>query len=279
MEDSCLQEELKTVRVIERFIFSKVNFGIDWTELDCLADANICKEKIDAIGTEIARQNPEVFAKLLNIADTLYCRSHPAGTAPDFFTAVNRMGTDRVKTFIFALTLFSLAKGPEARMRAAKSASISALGKMIAEAMNLRDELVRKVETGGLLSQLGKSVFLKTRKLGMNVSDYIVQKYESHLAVSIIEHLNLDSSLKKTVDLSIIEFDEKGFSPVGIIKMAEALTEDSFRRYGKLVLRSPMSDVHDASTTAPGDAIAKLFAALGVSEYLEISGNSAARHG
>jgi hypothetical protein len=180
------------------------------------------------------------------------------------------MGAVRVKTLIFALSLFALGKSPEARMRAAKSASISVLSKMIAEAMGLNDDLVRKVEAGGLLSQLGKSVFMKARELGIPVSDDIMQRYDTHLAKVLVERLKLDPFLKKAVDMSVLEFDEESFSLIGIIKLAEAMTEDSFRRYGKLVLRSPMPDTYNIVIKTPGDTISKLFAILEIMEYLEI---------
>jgi hypothetical protein len=180
------------------------------------------------------------------------------------------MGSDRVKLLIFSLTLFSLQKSQAAKQRAAKSAGIGVLGRIIAEQMGLADEVVRKVETGGLLSQLGRNTFMKARELGMDISDSFIQNYETYFATSIVEKLRLDPFLKKAVDMSALEFDEDSLSLVGIIKLAETLTEDSFRKYGKLVLRSPMPDKFNIVAKTPGDDIKKLFGALGVEEYLEI---------
>lgn len=264
------EEELKIIRTVEKGIFSKLNIGFDWSELDILNDPDTPKRRIAELGTKIAAHNPELSVAIFAIANSVYFGHNPLGKSPDFFDAVIRLGADRIKIMIFALTLFSLGKGPEARLRAAKSASISILGRMIADAMNLKDDLVRKIEAGGLLSQLGNSVLMKAREMGMPVSDAIIVKYQQRVAITIIEKLKLDPFLKRAVDLSTVEFDEESFSLVGIIKLAEALTEDSFRRYGKLVLRSPLPGKTDAMATTPGDTIIKLFSALGISEHVMV---------
>jgi len=270
MDENRFEEEIEIVNTIANFIFSKMNIGTEWSELDILDDVNVSKHKIQELGVKISIHNPELTATILEIANSIYFCYNPLGRVPDFFDAVIRMGADRVKTLIFALMLFSFGKSPDARMRAAKSASISVLSKMIAEEMNLNDDTIRKVEAGGLLSQLGESVFMKARELEMPVSDSIIQKYKTFLATVIIDKLHLDPFLKKAVDLSIMEFDEKSFSLVGIIKLAETLTEDSFKKYGKLVLISPMPDKDNIVARTPGDTISRLFFALGIEEYLEI---------
>jgi hypothetical protein len=136
--------------------------------------------------------------------------------------------------------------------------------------MNLKDECIRRVETGGLLSQLGKNVFMKSRELGADLSDEFIQKYEVYMATTLIERLNLDPFLKKAVDMAVVEFDEDSFSLAGIIKLAEALTEDSFKKHGKLVLRSPLPDKNNILTRTAGDDVKKLFAVLGVEDLVEI---------
>jgi len=136
--------------------------------------------------------------------------------------------------------------------------------------MNMKDECVRRVESGGLLSQLGKNVFKKARELGADLSDEFIKKYEVYMATVLLERLKLDPFLRKAVDMSVMEFDEDSFSLVGVIKLAEALTEDSFSKYGKLVLKSPLPDKNNVLTRTTGDDIRKLFDALGVEDFIEI---------
>jgi hypothetical protein len=57
---------------------------------------------------------------------------------------------------------------------------------------------------------------------------------------------------------------------VGIIKLAEALVEDSFKKYGKLVLRSPMPDTYEVLSRTPASDIKTLFAILDIEDFLEI---------
>jgi hypothetical protein len=187
-----------------------------------------------------------------------------------FFDAVIRLGADRVKMLVFSLSLLALDKGGDARIRAAKSASISVIGKIIAEQMNLREDLVVQIEAGGLISQLGRGMLMKARDLGMEVSDEFVDKYENHMAARIIEWLDLDPFLKNTLDLSTVEFDEDSFSPGGIIELAKSVTESSFNKYGKLIVQSPMPDKEGIVARTPGDDIKTLFTILGVEEFLEI---------
>jgi hypothetical protein len=54
------------------------------------------------------------------------------------------------------------------------------------------------------------------------------------------------------------------------MKLAEVMVEDSFRRYGKMVLRSPLPDGDGIVFKTPGDDIRKLFMILGVEEFLEV---------
>jgi len=264
------EEDLKTIKFVEEKIFSSIKFGSDWSELAILDDVNASKRDIQQLGAKIALHNTEIAATILEIAHSIYFGYSHQGEVRDFFDAVLRMGGDRIKILIFSLALFSLGKSPAARQRAAKSAAICVLGRIIAEQMSLCDEEVRKIETGGLLSQLGRNIFMKARELGMDLSDEFIQKYEVNLATTVIERLELDPFLKRAVDMSIMEFDEDSLSLVGTIKLAEALTEDSFKKYGKLVLRSPMPDQTNIVVKTPGDDIRKLFAALGVEEYLEV---------
>jgi hypothetical protein len=126
------------------------------------------------------------------------------------------------------------------------------------------------VETGGLLSQLGKNVLSKARELGADLSDEFINKYEVYLATRLIERLQLDPFLKEAVDMSVVEFEEESFSLAGIIKLAEALTEESFKKWGKLVLRSPLPDKNNILTRTPGEDVRRLFAVLGVEEFIEI---------
>jgi HDOD domain len=270
MKENIPDEDLKTLETIESKIFSGMHVGVDFAELNILDDVNASKHKLQELGTKLAVNNTELSVTILEIARSIYFGHSVQGYVPDFYDAVIRMGADRVKLLIFSLTLFSLGKGPAAKLRAAKSAGIGVLGRIIAEEMGLSDELVRKVETGGLLSQLGKNIFMKARELGMEISDALIENYETYFATRIIDKLRLDPFLKNAVDMSVLEFDEDSLSLVGIIKLAEALTEDSFRRYGKLVLKSAMPDKFDIVTKTPGDDIKKLFAALGVEEYLDI---------
>lgn len=196
MDDTFPPEELKVVKQIEDSVFSNIKLGFDLTELHILDDVNAPKSKIQALGVKIAVNNTDLSVAVLRIAHSIYFEHSPHGDVPDFFDAVIRMGSDRVKVLIFSLVLFSLGKGPEARLRAAKSTSIGILGRIIAEQMNLRDELVRKVETGGLLSQLGKNVFMKARELGADLSDDFIQKYQVLLASDLIDRLELDPFFK-----------------------------------------------------------------------------------
>jgi len=270
MEQKIPDNELKVLEEIEDAIFKRMRPGVDWSELWLLDNVNTQREAIEKLGARISTGAPELLATILRISHAIYFSFDDKSAAPDFFDAVIRLGGDRVKMLLFAVNLFSLGKGRDARTRAAKSASIGILGKVIAEEMNLNDDLVRKVETGGLLSQLGRSLLMKARELGMDVSDKFIDRYERSLAIRLIDRLQLDPFLKHVIELSSLEFDEESLTLAGIIKLAESITEDSFRKYGKLVVRSPMPDEKGIVSRTPGETIRQLFSVLGVEEFLEI---------
>ncbi len=270
MVNSIPHEDLKSLENIENAIFSRMNLGVDFSELNILDDVNASKRKLQDLGVKISVNNPEVSATILKIAHSIYFNRMSHGEVPDFFSAVILMGAERVKLLLFSVSLFFLDKGPAARKRAAKSASIGILGRIIAEEMNMKDEIVRKIETGGLLAQLGGNILMKAREIGMHIADDFIQKNQRHLAARIIDRLGLDPSLNQVLDMSALEFDEYYLSVAGIIKLAEALTEDSFGKYGKLVLKSPMPDNENTLAKTPGSDIKSLFVALGVEDFLEV---------
>ena len=264
------EKDQDLLRDVEERIFARINPGFDLAELNILDDVNASRKSIQDLGVQISVSNPEIASTVMEIARSIYFGHSLQGEVRDFFDEVIRLGADRVKLLVFSLSLFSLSKTPEARQRAAKSAAISVLGRMIAEQMDLKADLVRKIEAGGLLSQLGRNLLMKARELGMPLTDDFIERHESDMACRIIDHLKLDPFLKKTFDLSSLEFNEDAFSLVGIIKLAEAAVEDSFRKYGKLVLRSPLPDKDGLVIKTPGNDILKLFTALDVEDFLKI---------
>lgn len=270
-------EDQAFIREIEKNVFSRINAGVDLSELNILDDVNVSKRAIEDLGIKIAANNPELAATILKIAHSIYFGQNLQEANPDFFDAVIHLGSDRTKLLIFSLSLLSLEKGPEARVRAAKSASISILSRLIGEQMSIRDDLIRKIETSGLLSQLGKSILIRVKELGMEISDKFIEDHHAELAALIVERLKLDPFLVKIIDIPVVEFDEDSFSLAGIVKLAEALTEQSFRSYGKLVVKSPMPDKDGILIRTPGDMISKLFTALGVEQFVEIQENPTPR--
>lgn len=270
MEQGNRDKELKVLQEIEENISSRIRPGVAWAELKVLDDVNASRRSIQELGAKIAANNPELSAAILEISYAIYFGYTGQGRPPDFFDAVLRLGSDRMKTLLFALNLFALDKGREARKRAARSASISVLGKLIAEEMHLKDDLVRRVETGGLLSQLGRSLLMKARELGMDLSDEFIDRNERLLATRLVDRLQLDPFLKHVMELSCLEFDEKSLSLAGIIRLAESIADDSFRQHGKLVVRSPLPDEDGILSWTPAAAILRLFSVLGIEEFLEI---------
>ncbi|MBI5575589.1 MAG: LLM class flavin-dependent oxidoreductase [Deltaproteobacteria bacterium] len=264
------EESSRIVEEVVEKVLSGIKLGVNWSELKILEDENSSKAKIQELGAKIATKNPETSATILAIAHSIYFDHSRGGSAPDFFDAYLRLGAERIKILFFFLALSSLGKGPDGRRRAAKSAGISILGRIIAQQMGLKDELVRKVEAGGLLCQIGRNVFMKARELGMEIDDEFIDAHEVDLATRVVKKLGLDSFLLKAVDMSYVDFDEDSFSLGGIVKLAESLTENSFDRYGKLVLQSPMPDRYDVVTKSPGDVVQRHFSILGVGEYLEV---------
>jgi len=270
MDTKIPEKDVKIIQAIEDMIFSSMKLGFDPSELDILDDVNASKTKIQALGEKIAVSNSELATTILHIAHSNYFDHSAHGDVPSFFDAVLRIGADRVKALIVSLSLFVLGKGTDVRRRAAKSASIGILARTIAEQMNLKDEFIRQVEIGGLLAQLGMNVLIKARNRGAELSDEFIEKYKVHMATTLVDRLKMDPFIKKAVDMSVLEFDDDSLALVGIIKLAEALTEDSFRKYGKLVLSSPLPDKDEVLVRTVGDDVRRFFSILGLEEFIEI---------
>ena len=104
----------------------------------------------------------------------------------------------------------------------------------------------------------------------MDISDDFIEQYKPELSTIFVDRFELDPFYKKFADLSIMEFDEDSLAMTGIIKLADLLTEDSFRKEGKLVVRSPMPDTYNVVSKTIGADINDLFTVIGLGEYLEV---------
>jgi hypothetical protein len=264
------EDDLKIVREVGEKVFTSIHLGVDFSQLSVLDDVNASRRAIQRIGEDIGAKNPEVIGRILGVADSAYFGHYRLRDEEDFFEAVMRLGADRVKVLLLCFILFSLGGSKADRMRAAKTYSVSILARILAHDMSLAEEVVRKIETGALISQLGPSLFYKARELGMEISDDFIDRYKTELSTIFVDRFELDPFYKRFTDLSIVEFDEDSLAMVGIIKLAELLIEDSFRKYGKLVVRSPMPDDQQVLSKTIGADIQNLFGVIGVEEYLEV---------
>lgn len=65
-------------------------------------------------------------------------------------------------------------------------------------------------------------------------------------------------------------FEENELSVAAIVDLAHKVVYDSFKKHGKLVIAGPMPDADGYVTSTIGSVLEDQFAALGLTQYIEV---------
>ena len=260
-------EDLKILNDIEEKIIKNINLGYDPQILAVLDDERATSNQIELIKDKITK---EIVTRLFRMANAVYFGKLLGGEISSFFEATIRIGMQPAKLYIIALSIFSLSPSKEYKTLAARSFAASVLGRMLASEMGFREKEIKNVELGGLFFNIGQLMILLYRTSGSNISldDEFISKYSPYLGLKIIEKFKLPAFLNEIIVSPYFRLTEDSLHLSAIVNMANSIVENSFRKYGKLIIQSPVPDELISNTT--GSIIENQFRAIGLSEYIQI---------
>jgi len=260
-------EDLKILNDIEEKIIKNINLGYDPQILAVLDDERATSNQIELIKDKITK---EIVTRLFRMANAVYFGKLLGGEVSSFFEATIRIGMQPAKLYIIALSIFSLSPSKEYKMLTARSFATSVLGRMPASEMGFREKEIKNVELGGLFFNIGQLMIWLYRTSGSNIDleEEFISKYSPYLGLKIIEKFKLPGFLNEIIVSPYFRLTEDSFHLSAIVNMANSIVENSFRKYGKLIIQSPVPDELISNTT--GSIIENQFRAIGFSEYIEI---------
>ena len=260
-------EDLKILNDIEEKIIKNINLGYDPQILAVLDDERATSNQIELIKDKITK---EIVTRLFRMANAVYFGKLLGGEISSFFEATIRIGMQPAKLYIIALSIFSLSSSKEFKMLTVRSFATSVLGRMLADEMGFHEKEIKKVELGGLFFNIGQLMILLYRTSGSNIDleEEFISKYSPYLGLKIIEKFKLPGFLNEIIVSPYFRLTEDSLHLSAIVNMANSIVENSFRKYGKLVIQSPVPD--ELISNTPGSIIENQFRAIGFSEYIEI---------
>ena len=260
-------EDLKILNDIEEKIIKNINLGYDPQILAVLDDERATSNQIELLKGKITK---EIVTRLFRMANAVYFGKLLGGEVSSFFEATIRIGMQPAKLYIIALSIFSLSSSKEFKMLTARSFATSVLGRMLAGEMGFHEKEIKKVELGGLFFNIGQMMILLYRTSGSNINleEEFISKYSPYLGLKIIEKFKLPGFLNEIIVSPYFRLTEDSLHLSAIVNMANSVIENSFRKYGKLVIQSPVPD--ELISNTPGSIIENQFRAIGFSEYIEI---------
>jgi hypothetical protein len=270
------ESSLKIIADIEEKIIEGLDLGFDPQILKVLDDMEADKREIEAIKEKISEAT---LIRLLGIANSVYYGKLRKGNISTFGEAVLRLGMEHTKIFIISHTLFNLTRDKEVEVIAARSFATSILGGILAKNLGFSNEDVKKIELAGLFLEIGKIIILLYQKKGQRegkekgfyeLDKTFLELYHSFLALKIILKFELPEFLSEMIDISFLSFKANTFSLSGIVYLAHCLVVDSFKKFNKLVIQSPMPDKDGILTWSYGAMVEEQFRAVGMGSYLEI---------
>jgi hypothetical protein len=262
------EKDLALLREIEEKSIKMVDLGYNFEALEIFDREETTKNEIEELQGVLG---PGIVTRLLGLGNSIYYGRLRAGKFTDFGEVVLRLGMEPSKIYILSLSLFFQNPYKEFTVLAARSFLISFLGKMLAMQMGLKEEEIKKVELGGLFLYIGKVfMVLYEHKQKTKLQESFIARYYPFLGLRIVDFFKLPEFLKEVFSFSHFRFEESSFSLPTIIDLARLTIDHYFKRYGKLVLQSPMPDKDGILVSSLGSILLNHMDSVGLGEYVEL---------
>jgi hypothetical protein len=266
------QEEIVAlIDVIEEKMMDADTLGFSPEVLAILDDVEAGNKEIEMVKFRIA---PEILMKIFNVANSAYYGALRKGSIRTFYELVTRLGMSHIKALIIILAQQQLARGDEeVEAVFAGSFASSVLGKLLALQMGIREDAAKRVELGGLFSEIGRMIMIVYKKIHAPDDDRIdeafIEKYSPYLTERIIDVFTLPDYLKTMAFQEGLGVEAGHITLSGITRLAISFVRDSFRRHHNRLLIEPLALPLDYDQLISLEhIIAEQFKAVGLSRYL-----------
>ncbi len=268
------KEIINLLDVIEEKMIDKVTLGFSPEILAVLDNMEASNYEIEMLKARIGN---EILMRIFNIANSAYYGSLRKGSIYTFYEVVTRLGMSHTKALIIILGLQLLARDDkEIEVIFARSFASSVIGKVIAQQFGMRDDSVKKVELGGLFSEIGKMIIVLYKKLHApedeRIDEKFIDKYQAYLAERIIDKFALPDYLKTMIFSEGLVIEANYFTMSGMTQLAVNVVAASFNKFhNHLVIEAlPLPSGHDQEL-ALDSIIQEQFNAVNLGKYLRIT--------
>ncbi|MEE9912420.1 MAG: HDOD domain-containing protein [Deltaproteobacteria bacterium] len=237
-------------------------------------------DNVEASNNEIEmlkfRISQDILMRIFNIANSVYYGSLKKGSIHTFYEVVTRLGMSHTKALIIILALHLLARDDEeVEAIFARSFASAVIGKILAQHVGMREDTAKKVELGGLFSEIGRMILHVYKKMHApddeRIDDYFIEKYHSYLTERIIHVFALPDYLKSMVFHEGIVIEATSITPSGVMQLAVQFVYASFSKFGNHLVIEPLALPSGRDQTLSLEHIIEdQFNAVGLGHYLRI---------
>jgi hypothetical protein len=259
---------------IEEKMIDKVTLGFSPEVLGVLDNVEASNYEIELLKARIGN---EILTRIFNIANSAYYGSLRKGSIYTFYEVVTRLGMNHTKALIIILALQILARDDkEIEVIFARSYASSVIGKILAQQFGMREDNAKRVELGGLFSEIGKMILVLYKKLhapdDKRFDNDFINKYHPYLAERIVEKFALPDYLKQMIFSESLIVEENYITVSGITQVAINFVEASFQKFhNRLVIEAMVPPTLGRDESLSLDKIIEdQFNAVKLGKYLRI---------
>lgn len=268
------EEILSLLDVIEEKMLDADTLGFSPDVLAILDNVEASNNEIEMLKFRIGQ---EILMKIFNVANSAYYGSLKKGTIHTFYEVVTRLGMSHTKALIIILAQQYLARDDEkVEVIFARSFAASIIGKILAQQMGLREDLAKKVELGGLFSEIGSMILHVYKKLHAPDDDRIdetfIEKYAPYLTERIIDVFALPDYLKAMIFQEGLVVEANYITLSGIRSLAVQFVHANFSKHNNHLVLEPLALPPGQDQIVSLDHIIQdQFNAVGLGKYLRIA--------
>ncbi|HOD35860.1 MAG TPA: hypothetical protein PLR20_05980 [Syntrophales bacterium] len=259
-------EDLARLREIETQILDKMNLGFSPEVISILDDEDARQEDIEKIKLKLRQ---DVLSRLIGRANLVsHFGKTKTGESQQFLNVVMRLGMKPAKVYILAFSLYF--SSPELEELAARSFSMSIIGRILARQLGLNALDQDRVELGALLLEMGRiPIVLYEKQNHQKLGGDFTTRYHTYFGVRMVQKYSLPDYLAGVILNRSFGIDGNGFSATAVVDLAHCVVERSFTRSGKFVVQS-QSQVASQTDETLLSTISNAFQTIGLRKYLEI---------
>jgi HD-like signal output (HDOD) protein len=267
------EEIVSLLDAIEEKMIDKVTLGFSPEVLGILDNVEASNQEIEMLKARIGN---EILMRVFNIANSAYYGSLRKGSIYTFYEVVTRLGMNHTKALIIILALQIISRDDkEIEVIFARSYASSVLGKILAQQFGMREDNAKRVELGGLFSEIGKMIIVLYKKLhavdDKRIDEAFIKKYHPYLSERIIEKFSLPDYLNQMIFTDNLVVEANYITMTGMTQLAVNYVAASFNKFNnRLVIESLPLPAGQDKALSLDTIIEEQFNAVGLGKYLRI---------